>query len=255
MSAPVGARGNGLLAVAWAPLGECDPRLADELLELLATVSIAAYATPSPGTRGGYLEIRLPTRPLDRVYVDAGRRAEAESLVRSRMASGEHPEPVAARDLGADDEAWASIVAGLTAQGPGARGDWPALEDLPVDDQADQPPAEQRPPAPAVRRVVPATGADDREQPRRADPFDGDDNHYEPPEVGPLPPVHPVTRAAWLAVLAGAIFLFAPALGIFTDTQVSAVLGALLVVGGVGTLVARLHDGPPSDGGDDGAVV
>lgn len=260
---PSGSRGNGLSAASWVPLGDCDPRVADELLGALAAVMIGAYAEPSPGERGGYLEIKLPHRPVDRLYVDGSRRREAEQLLRSQLVpvdgGGEHLP-------GSLDVAFDEIVAGFTAPVVADRPDWPAAEELAPGSELPPLPVE----GPPVARYRPASHEPglldpggllhesllgDGRRPRGVDPFEGDDSHYEPPEPPPLAPAHPVTRAAWLAILAGFCCLVAPALGLFSDARMAEILGALLVVGGVVTLVARLRDEPVGNDGDDGAIV
>lgn len=79
--APPAGRGNGLAAPSYTPVAECDPWMSGELLTALAGAGVAAYVLPSPGTTGAYLEVRLPARPLDRVYVDTSRRELAEEVV------------------------------------------------------------------------------------------------------------------------------------------------------------------------------
>ncbi|HEV7209569.1 MAG TPA: hypothetical protein VGN54_12640 [Mycobacteriales bacterium] len=257
-STPHGGRGNGLSATAgWVALGECDPRLADELLGDLALARIAAYAAPSVGAQGGYLERRPPRRPLDQLFVDGVHRQEAQALIRGRL--GPPPPPSTP-----DDAAFAAIVAGFDAPAPA--GGWPVSED--IDASAVPPaPADDRPAAPRVVRPAQEPGLldpggllydsvlGDGQRQRGEDPFAGDDNHYEPPPVEPLPPVHPLTRAAVVAIVAGVLCLLAPIFGLFTDAGVADLVAAALIVGGIATLVARMRDGPRDDDSDDGAVV
>jgi protein-S-isoprenylcysteine O-methyltransferase Ste14 len=71
-----------------------------------------------------------------------------------------------------------------------------------------------------------------------------------------VPSPQPVTRWAILA-LAGGIFLLVglPLLGT-VPSHAASILGALAVIGGLGTLVWRMRDTPSvDDGPDDGAVV
>jgi hypothetical protein len=260
---PVGSRGNGLTAGGWARVADCDPRVADELLSLLADAAIAACAAPSPGERGGYLEVRLPRRPVDRLYVDAARRGDAERLVRTRLGEplGQLTGPASPS---ANDETFDAIVAGWSVE---QVGDWPEAENL---RPGDLPPSQQRrrrtdPPPPVTpQRLEPGLldpggllyDTPPGDGPRPQDPFEDDDNHYEPPPPPPGPPLRTATKYAWLAVALGVLALVAVPLDWVTDTQLADVLGGLLVLGGVGSLVWHLRDDDsPRDGPDDGAVV
>ncbi|GAA2012107.1 DUF308 domain-containing protein [Nakamurella flavida] len=81
-----------------------------------------------------------------------------------------------------------------------------------------------------------------------------DDAHYEPPPPPPLPRPRGRTVAAVLAIAAGVLLLARPTL-LELNQDVSIVLAVLIILGGLGVLVAGLHrpaaDG--SDGWDDGA--
>jgi hypothetical protein len=103
---PASKRGNGLSADAWVSVCDVDPRLAAPLLEALAEASVPAYVAPSTGSVGHYLEVRLPDRPADRLWVDAARRTEAEAIVATVL-----PELHASLE----DERWADIVRSLSA--------------------------------------------------------------------------------------------------------------------------------------------
>jgi hypothetical protein len=179
------------------------------------------------------------------------------------------------RDQMARDQAFNDLVARFDEM-PG-HSTWPAAEDL-------QPPG--RPPAIASRTHpgVPATDggavADgdartgDLDPPtetdltildpvdpgagghRRDDP---DSDHYIPPPAPPAPPLRPATRAALATLAIGVVLLVGPALsGRNTPVSVDA-LAVLFVLGGVGTLVARMREtrsgGEDGDDWDDGAVV
>ncbi|MGF7235505.1 MAG: hypothetical protein ACQSGP_11205 [Frankia sp.] len=83
--------------------------------------------------------------------------------------------------------------------------------------------------------------------------------HYEPPPAPPAPRLRPGTRAALACVALGVVLLVAPALTTAIDPTLTwETVAVLLVLGGVGTLVARMRDHrdlDPGDGPDDGAVV
>src|SRR5947209_6397541 len=64
-----------------------DDHVADALLAALRSAGIAAYVMPMPGSVGGSMETRVPSRPLDRLYVDDQRVDEARGLVEEETAS------------------------------------------------------------------------------------------------------------------------------------------------------------------------
>lgn len=116
-----GRRGNGLAATAYVPLAELDPRLADAALQALREAGVAAYVTPSTGTTGGYLEVSLPDRPRDRVWVDSAARPRAEAVL------AELANPPAAGAPVDEEESWRAIVATFQAA-PAGTPTWPATE-------------------------------------------------------------------------------------------------------------------------------
>jgi hypothetical protein len=161
-------RDNGFVARHYVPLADLDPRLADAMLEALRAEGIAAYVVPSTGRLGGYLEVHLPERPHDRLWVDREHHDRAAALLNLH---GDRPEIIAApadptnaadfpdalagdatAALPADsadsaDDVWARLVADFDLPSDQADGRWPLAEDLPVD--AD---------GPAVREADRGTG-------------------------------------------------------------------------------------------------
>jgi hypothetical protein len=165
-------RDNGFVARHYVPLADLDPRLADAMLEALRAEGIAAYVVPSTGQLGGYLEVHLPERPRDRLWVDRRHHDRATALL---SVHGDRPDviatpsapdqldgeqvdgegsPDAIPDTHIDgapyagdstDDVWAQIVAGFdlpTTVGPGQ---WPLAEDLPPD--SDQPGSDRHRPS------------------------------------------------------------------------------------------------------------
>ncbi|ABW11265.1 conserved hypothetical protein [Parafrankia sp. EAN1pec] len=104
----------------------------------------------------------------------------------------------------------------------------------------------------AVRAAFGTAGRDAPEYPG-AD----DDDHYVPPPPPPVPKLRPVTRWALGSIALGVAILVVPTLIGLNHSRSQDVAGVLLILGGVGTLVARMGDRPPTDfdGPDDGAVV
>ncbi|MBA9006648.1 MULTISPECIES: hypothetical protein [Thermomonospora] len=260
-------RGNGLDADSYAPLIDLAPHLADTMLEALREAGVAAYVipTPEPG-EDGPRTTGSDGDSLDRLYVDTAMQSAAEGilhtqLTRLRAADADLPEP-ADRDRDRDsadlrgpdrpggaataerdeDAIWAEIVAGFDA--PPAEGDapWPEQEDL------DEPPApaegEDRTGALPTARVV--RSADDPLEP-------DDEGHYVPPPPPPLPSADPVTKAAWLALVGGPLYLLISVVLGWEVPGWAAFASVAAFIGGFVTLVLRMGDDPRDT--DDGAVV
>jgi hypothetical protein len=250
-------RDNGFVARHYVPLADLDPRLADAMLEALRAESIAAYIVPSAGSLGGYLEVHMPERPRDRLWVDRQYHDRATTLL--SVHSDRHAEPtdiaavsgIAAEsetapaiDIASDndsaDDAWARIVAGF---------DLPAYDRDP--DGA----------SPVPRRIVrPVERASDPGTPSTAaprdeyDPLSILDEHFVPAPPPPLPRLRKGTRWALLTILLGVALIVGRS---FSDSIPDAVaLGVLAIVGGFIGLVAMMREDRPSDSDpDDGAVV
>lgn len=63
-------RQNGLRASSFVPVVDVDPRVADQLLDLLRLADVAAYSEPAPGATGVYRDHHVSSRRLDRLWVD-----------------------------------------------------------------------------------------------------------------------------------------------------------------------------------------
>jgi hypothetical protein len=240
------ARGNGLSADSYTPLADLDPRLADALISTLAQAGIAAYVVPSLGQRGGYLDVHLPDRPTDRLWVDA------TSTDAARILLGQVPAAEPRQSVDEDEEAvWRALIAEFEAAPPPATRPWPQSEE--VEDGTWRGGRGR-----VLRRVEGPLRPDPASPPRADSPAEAEEEeeHFVPPTPPNVPPPHPVTRWAWVALTSGIGILVAPALLGQTLDPALATLGLLGAVGGFVTLVARMRDDPPTDGGpDDGAVV
>jgi hypothetical protein len=236
-----GARDNGLRAARYVAVGDFDPRIADAALQSLREEGIAAYVSPTPGERGGYLEMRLPHQPTDRLYVDEVRAAAACDLLAEQPGpTGEPPVGVAAASPGphgpgaADidvNAAWEQVLLSLrsteTAGHP-----WPDSEDIagPAEGNTDD--------------VIAALSGESRVQ-------DEPDEHFVPPAPPPLPRLQVPTVISLLAILGGILVNVTGFDGGDLDW-----LGIGAVIAGAIGLVWRAKEGPPTDSGwDDGAVV
>lgn len=78
-------RDNGLQAESYVAIADLDPEEADAMLVVLAGAEVAAYADPCPPVTGPCLEIRLPARPCDRLYVDEGAEDRARALLGKQL--------------------------------------------------------------------------------------------------------------------------------------------------------------------------
>lgn len=273
----VPGRSNGLPAARYTPLVDLAPHFADALLEALRDEGVAAYAAPSPGVRGPSLDVRLPNRPTDRVWVDAGASERAHHVLDARLAEYVDAEgevsarPLLARPVrpGTDpspadtDAAWRAIVAGYDRTGTEPVPRWPTVEDFaePADGSGD---GDSPDPGSSVVVREPADGGWEEDAPDDEDapaaeteqPTEDDEGHYEPPPPPPLPRLDLNTKLSWLGLLGGPLYLiFSAWLGwsLFEGAELLAI-GAF--VGGFASLVYRMKDRPDEDDpGDDGAVV
>lgn len=161
---------------------------------------------------------------LAEVYVDA--RAERGARV---LLPAEREAPLD------EDAAWAAIVASLSE---------PAEPDVPRG-PTPWPDPERVAAAPRVVRSV-----DDFV----GSPVDLDaEEHFVPPPPPPAPRLAPVTVLALLLIAAGVLLLVVPPILSGAVDGSTSLLAVAAILGGFGTLVYRMKDGPPSD--DDGAVV
>ena len=285
-------RDNGFVARHYVPLADLDPRLADAMLDALRAEGIAAYVVPSTGQLGGYLEVHLPERPRDRLWVDREHHDRATTLLNAQSevagASTSEPQPADVPATPVDeadttDEAWAQLVAGFDLPTYDGTNPWPDAEDLPADNTASlDPDTQQTLPlegyagtgaeidraddgSPVPRRIVrPAERfAEDRlaevfsgvdEPSDEYDPLSVLDEHFVPAPPPPLPRLRRGTRWALSSIIVGVALIVGRSL---TDTIPDAVaLGVLAIVGGFVGLVAMMREDRPSDSDpDDGAVV
>jgi hypothetical protein len=224
-----GSRDNGLRCANYTPVADLDPRIVDVLLTTLRDEGIAAYATPTPAAAGGAMEVRLPSRPIDRLWVDDTQVARAKDLI-ERESSQREDAPEA---LPADNDfesAWQQVLASLQST-PG-----PATPSWPEEEQASH--------------SADTGDADDEDD--FGDSYDpADQAHFEPPPPPPLPRPRKVTLGACAAIAIGLLILITNLDGgSFTAVAILAILG------GVVSLVWHMRQGPPNDSGwDDGAVV
>lgn len=270
-------RDNGLLADSYLPIADLDPRVANTALDALREAGIAAYAKASPGVSGPYLDVHLPVRPSDRLFVDATAASSARSVLAGLLPNehggwvpvtdGGEATQVPAELVGAAgsrgsgepdlDQAWEQIVAGFDATPSDPVPRWPAEEDLvPGAELADEPDAIGRG-GRVIRRVDAGEGVRSGEDGAAdAGSAAADEGHYVPPVPPPLPEVEPITRMAWIGLLGGPAFLLVAAVLGWELTAPIALVAVGAFVAGFGTLVVRMKDRPPTDlGGDDGAVI
>jgi hypothetical protein len=260
-------RGNGLDAQDWVRLVDLETPLTEPVLEALAASEIPAFAEPVTGTASIDFSVHLPGGPVDRVWVERSGRKAARAVVDDLVPGLRAEWAQAQREH--DDQQWRSIVAGFDAaptQAATVAPVWPEREDLSVpgetaatgETSGSEASDGRASPAGGERdsdewddvRAAPAEADDDR---LAADP---DDEHFVPPPPPPLPTADAITRAAWIGVIGGPLFLVVSTLLGWTPDGVSGLLAIGAFVGGFVTLVARMKDRPgQDDSGDDGAVV
>ena len=210
-----GARDNGLRCGGYLPVADLDPRIADALLSVLRDAGIAAYAAPTPATTGGAMESRLPSRPIDRLWVDDQHTERAKELVDEQTR-----EP----DI---DAAWQQVLASLQTPSTSPVPQWPVSEDVEPSDPADESADAGEPGDPA------------------------DDEHFVPPPPPPFPRLHRKTVAAIASIAVGLVILatnFGD--GSFTWLAVLAILAGLASL-----VWRMHDGPPTDSGWDDGAVV
>ncbi|GIJ10055.1 DUF308 domain-containing protein [Micromonospora andamanensis] len=274
-----GRRDNGLDASEYAIAGDVDPRVGEHLLDVLAAGGIAAYLQPSADLNPVTRTTTVPSRPVDRLYVDRSHLSTARDYL-SQLAD-ESGGARASEDPDIDAE-WERIVAGFHTPPDSGDHPWPAAEN--VDDQAGRgggtatatrPGTEETgPTATDVRRLPYAAdisgvsvgrGPRDGEGPSLLDGLDtfgtelpddpDDDERYVPPPPPPLPRVSKFAMAGILAVLLGFVLFLFPDL-LPADQGIVTLLGFTGILAGFVTLVWRLRPGDADDRDpDDGAVV
>jgi hypothetical protein len=247
-----GRRDNGLVAAAYAPAGDVDPRVGEHLLDVLAVRGIAAYLQPASDLHPVTRTTTLPARPTDRLFVDR----EHVDTARGYLAQLADESPAAGTAEPDFDQVFAGIVAGFDMRAESVT--WPAAEDLdesPAEDEDDgAPPAERGLQRWRRSTVSPVVSAADPFPPE--DDLDEDDEGYVPPPPPPLPRISLASVLAVLAVVAGFVIFFNPDL-LPIPGAVAMTLGFLAILGGFVGLIWRLRSGDDDDDWDpdDGAVV
>jgi hypothetical protein len=232
-----GARDNGLRCAGYVAVGDLDPRVADDLLETLRLEGIAAYVTPTPGTRGGMFEVQLPSIITDRLYADSDQAERASELLASAPREAQphtHSEPQpqtqalvqTETESGAEidfDKEWAGLLESLQANGGGSA-EWSAQAGAGAESA----------------RTVAGLASDPATE-----------DHFVPPPPPPLPRLRRVTILSLLAIVVGLVVIATDFDGGSLDW-----LALLAILGGGAALVWHVKDGPPTDSGwDDGAVL
>ncbi|WP_229400267.1 DUF308 domain-containing protein [Micromonospora okii] len=269
-----GRRDNGLDANEYAVAGDVDPRVGEHLLDVLAAGGIAAYLQPSADLNPVTRTTTVPSRPVDRLYVDRSHLTTARDYL--TQLADETPAGPSRAEPDVDAE-WARIVAGFhTAPAAGAH-PWPAAED--VDDDPAEPPAgttargagaDEGATATDVRRLPWAAdvsgvsvGPGRQDEPSLLDGLDtfGTDlpddaeERYTPPPPPPLPRISKYAVAGVLAIMVGFVLFLEPSL-LPVDSSVVTLFGFTGILAGFVTLIWRLRPGDSEDDDpDDGARV
>lgn len=91
-------RQNGLRASSFVPVVDVDPRVADQLLDLLRLADVAAYSEPAPGSTGLYRDHHVSHRRLDRLWVDRAETLRARGVLDQALPHLQAELEVAIRD-------------------------------------------------------------------------------------------------------------------------------------------------------------
>ncbi|MEU7960044.1 DUF308 domain-containing protein [Micromonospora humida] len=273
-----GRRDNGLDASEYAVAGDVDPRVGEHLLDVLAAGGIAAYLQPSADLNPITRTTTVPSRPVDRLYVDRSHLTTARDYL-TQLADEATPEPARAEpDVDAE---WERLVAAFhTAPAAGSH-PWPASED--IDDDGADPAARAGGPTTRVDEPTGPTTTDVRRLPYAADisgisvtprgrqqdepslldgldtfgadlPDDPEEG-YTPPPPPPLPRISKYAVVGVLGIVLGFVLFLNPSL-LPVDASVVTLLGFTGILAGFVTLIWRLRPGDEDDHDpDDGAVV
>ncbi len=277
-------RSNGLVAFAYAPIADLDPRVATSLLDDLAALGVAAYTKPvETSTSVGFERSDFRIGVRDRLYVDVTASAQVRELVAAQDQELVYDN---------DDLAWAKLVAGYDQPSDSPVAPWPTQEDL---DPIGEPPGSAtvgddpapwsggfpytdrrrghgwtdlgRPVQPADSDVegslnsadAPQHAARRRRDDENSDASRGgtdDEESFVPDPPPPLPALAPYKMLAWIALVGGpALLLLSALLGVLLPVWVTlAAVGGFMV--GFITLVATMDDRGDGDWtSGNGAVV
>ncbi|HEY8533025.1 MAG TPA: DUF308 domain-containing protein [Micromonospora sp.] len=259
-----GRRDNGLDANEYAVVGDVDPRIGEHLLDVLAAGGIAAYLQPSADLNPITRTTTVPSRPVDRLYVD---RAHLQTA-RDYLSQLTREEATRADDATGDlDTAWARVIAGYHTRVDPAHAPWPAAEDLPDSSGASSAPERERPngragvsPLPSAVDIAgisvdPRTPESSLLDSLEADVPDDDEEGYTPPPPPPLPRVSKYAMVGIAAIVVGFVLFFFPEL-LPINRGVVTVIGFVSVLAGFVTLIGRLRpDKDEDEDPNDGAIV
>jgi hypothetical protein len=231
-----GSRDNGLRCASYVAVGDLDPRVADAMLDTLRSEGIAAYVVPTPAAKGVGLELQLPARMTDRLYVDSAKSERATQLVDLERQDAEPPpRPSAPADVDVD-AAWQQLLTSLRS--PTTTETWPTRENVSASNR------------PAHLDDMPLDGPE-FDLLSNLDQVNLEEEHFVPPPAPPLPKLRRATVGALAAIGLGVVLLVTNfGGGDFAWPAIGA------IIGGAVALIWNVKSGPPTDSGwDDGDVV
>jgi hypothetical protein len=266
-----GRRDNGLDAADFAVAGDVDPRVGEHILDVLGAGGIAAYLQPSSDLNPVTRTPTVPSRPVDRLYVDSAHLETARGYLAKLGSEDEPPQRTNGHDPDVE-AAWAKIVAGWDKEPVAAT--WPASENLPPDATAgtlavpSDPtrPVDADPPAPPTQAPARRPSATDfsgislgprtDDGPSLLDGLDTfgndlpgeptDDEGYTPPPPPPLPRISKYAVAGVLGIILGFLLFMFPGV-VPIDRSIVTVVAFLAILAGFVTLVSRLRHGGEDD--------
>lgn len=250
-----GRRDNGLDAVDWRAIDDLDPRLAEDVLAMLAEQGIAAYVQPAVDVDPVTRSATVPSRPSDRLYVDRQRADAARDHLRAHLGGVPSLREDRRGDISDLDATFAGIVAGFDQPVDPTASPWPAAEEA-AEATASTEPAAVGEPAPGL---VDARSVTEPSLLDGLDPVGAElPERFIPPTPPPLPRLSRQTVLGWLAILVGLVLILGRPVVLPLERSTALMLGVAAIVGGAAALILRLHPGSDPDDEthpDDGAHV
>jgi hypothetical protein len=247
-----GRRDNGLDAADWRAVEDLDPRVSEDVLEVLGSRGIAAYVQPAMDVDPITRSTTVPSRPSDRLYVDreyaeAARAYLRELLDRPRRATTEL------------DVTFAGIVADFNRPVDPTAASWPSVENTPADPTTTWPEPVQPEPKPAgpvdARDLTESTLLDGLDPAAAYDYPEELPETFVPPPPPPLPRLSRQAVLGGLAIVVGLVLVLGQPDVLALDRSTTILLGFASILGGAVALILRLRPGtdpeeqpPPNDG-------
>jgi hypothetical protein len=251
-----GRRDNGLDAADWRAIHDLDPRMSEDVLDLLAVHGIAAYVQPAMDVDPVTRSATVPSRPSDRLFVDRRRADAARDYLRGLLPADRGPGSSGPDEV---DAVFAGIVADFDRPPDPTAASWPASEEVSTADRTEPPPPQPPPPGPVdARQVTEPSLLDGLDTFGSQLPDQELPEQFVPPPPPPIPRISRQSILASLAILVGLVLVIGRPRLLPLDRNLAILLGFAAMVGGAVALIMRLRPGPDPDeppSPDQGAEV